>query len=176
MNRAIDITGEKFGRLLAVRSTSQRCQGQVIWNCICDCGKETKAHLGNLRAGHTKSCGCLNKFPPGQAMANAVLAQYKKEARNRNVPWFLTEEEASILFGENCFYCGISPTNVKRAKTGNGPFTYSGIDRVDNTGPYERKNCVSCCIVCNRAKQTLSLEEFRLWVQRVYVNFGKRSD
>lgn len=31
----------------------------VVWNCLCDCGKETKVRSSNLKNGSVKSCGCL---------------------------------------------------------------------------------------------------------------------
>ena len=29
-----------------------------MWNCLCDCGNEIVVSTGDLRSGHTKSCGC----------------------------------------------------------------------------------------------------------------------
>ena len=54
MAKFINITGQRFGRLVAII----RCEsGQ--WLCQCDCGNETRVASGNLRYGTTKSCGCL---------------------------------------------------------------------------------------------------------------------
>lgn len=55
----LDITGERYGRLVAVERVGMKNHRQV-WRCICDCGKEHFATIDCLRAGHTKSCGCLN--------------------------------------------------------------------------------------------------------------------
>lgn len=33
----------------------------AVWLCRCDCGKEVKTHISNMRHGATKSCGCYNK-------------------------------------------------------------------------------------------------------------------
>lgn len=53
----IDITGQKFGMLTAVRVADRR--GSVTcWVVACDCGKESVVQRGNLITGHTKSCGC----------------------------------------------------------------------------------------------------------------------
>ncbi len=52
-----DISGERFGRLVAQRWL-HRTLGTSVWLCICDCGKQTEARLNNLRSGNTKSCGC----------------------------------------------------------------------------------------------------------------------
>lgn len=55
----IDITGIKFGRLTAI----SRDYGYK-WICVCDCGKTLSVDKNNLRSGHTKSCGCLEKDHP----------------------------------------------------------------------------------------------------------------
>lgn len=38
---------------------------------------------------------------------------------------------------------------------------------------YRKKNCVSCCYTCNRAKNTMSLQNFTTWIQRIVLKFGK---
>lgn len=48
-----DLTGKKFGMLLAV----DWLHGG-FWKCLCDCGNETIVDTRNLLSGHTKSCGC----------------------------------------------------------------------------------------------------------------------
>ena len=54
-----DITGQRFGRLVAVGPTNRRQGKNVAWECRCDCGS-THAVLGkSLRSGDTRSCGCL---------------------------------------------------------------------------------------------------------------------
>lgn len=57
MAKAINIAGQRFGRLTVIeRVESPRAQAQ--WRCVCDCGKETVVRSQDLRNGHTKSCGC----------------------------------------------------------------------------------------------------------------------
>lgn len=53
-----DITGQKFGRLTAVKYL-----GKSRWLCKCDCGNLTEVARGHLKTGHTKSCGCLQRDP-----------------------------------------------------------------------------------------------------------------
>jgi hypothetical protein len=58
MARMIDITGQRFGRLLVVRRVE--ADGIVSpWLCTCDCGNSHVAESANIRAGRTRSCGCL---------------------------------------------------------------------------------------------------------------------
>ena len=55
--KKLDLTGERFGQLVAVRTTGKSSSGQVLWLCKCDCGTEKEVITQNLRKGRTKSCG-----------------------------------------------------------------------------------------------------------------------
>ena len=56
---AKDITGERFGKLTALRPTGQKVGTNVVWLCQCDCGELTKVNTSNLRTGNVLSCGCI---------------------------------------------------------------------------------------------------------------------
>jgi hypothetical protein len=56
----IDITGKRFGRLLAVRPLTVKSE-RWYWLCRCDCGTEREIIGTNLRRGRTRSCGCLQR-------------------------------------------------------------------------------------------------------------------
>ena len=58
MPNFVDITGQKFGRLLAVRYVGKDKAHKSIYLCKCDCGKEIIVRSNNLLSGTTKSCGC----------------------------------------------------------------------------------------------------------------------
>lgn len=55
----MDISGQRFGRLIALEPTDKHLYNSVIWKCRCDCGKTAEVAAINLRNGNTKSCGCL---------------------------------------------------------------------------------------------------------------------
>ena len=59
MSKAIDLTGQRFGRLKVTRLIGKDKSQHQIWECLCDCGNVTVVCGGNLMNGHTKSCGCL---------------------------------------------------------------------------------------------------------------------
>lgn len=59
-NAAIDISGQKYGRLTAVRYVGSNKGNGAIWECLCDCGAITNVQRASLVSGATKSCGCLN--------------------------------------------------------------------------------------------------------------------
>lgn len=58
MPKLINITGQRFGRLIVV-NIADRQGGWPRWTCRCDCGAEIIALGSHLRYGHTRSCGCL---------------------------------------------------------------------------------------------------------------------
>jgi 5-methylcytosine-specific restriction endonuclease McrA len=57
----IDLTGEKFTRLLVVSDVGRGPRGSVLWLCNCDCGSSIIVDGASLRRGATHSCGCLNR-------------------------------------------------------------------------------------------------------------------
>lgn len=60
MGKPRDVTGQRFGRLVAVnRTESKTSNGSYVWHCVCDCGKEKFVGLCYLQRGTTSSCGCL---------------------------------------------------------------------------------------------------------------------
>jgi hypothetical protein len=59
--QVIDITGGRFGKLVAIKPTDERYRAYVKWLCKCDCGNESKVVISELLKGRTNSCGCLQK-------------------------------------------------------------------------------------------------------------------
>ena len=57
----VDLTGQRFGRLVAVRPTERRVGSSVVWECKCDCGNTAFANQYALKSGNKLSCGCLRK-------------------------------------------------------------------------------------------------------------------
>ena len=65
MGKFQDLTGQRFGKLTVIERAENHVQPSgkqyVQWLCKCDCGNETIIRGANLKKGHTKSCGCLQK-------------------------------------------------------------------------------------------------------------------
>lgn len=53
-----DLTNQRFGKLIALKPTEERLNGQVVWECLCDCGNKIKVRSWNLISNKTCSCGC----------------------------------------------------------------------------------------------------------------------
>lgn len=53
----IDLTGQRFGFLTAVERLPRYRNNETFYRCVCDCGAEKIVQSGNLKSGHTRSCG-----------------------------------------------------------------------------------------------------------------------
>ena len=82
MGKILDLTGQRFGKLVAIRDSGQRTRAKkVIWECKCDCGEVSFVSRGALRSGDTKSCGCLNKEVNSKRMKTKSCHAKTVEAR-----------------------------------------------------------------------------------------------
>ena len=54
-----DLTGIKFGKLTVINRLEKKPGAKLMWNCVCDCGKEKAIRATHLRSGASKSCGCV---------------------------------------------------------------------------------------------------------------------
>jgi hypothetical protein len=193
-----DLTGQRFGRLVAVELTDERQNGGAVWLCRCDCGTTIKMAIASLRNG-TRSCGCLG-FGPGRSatrrggvgsLAGGALTyerqlrhntesrfdKYRRAALKRGYAWRLSFAEFTALISGECHYCGAAPAQEHVAQIGltdGEPLVYNGIDRVDNAKGYEAGNVVTCCGICNAAKMDRNQAEFLEWAARV-AERGKRT-
>lgn len=71
-NNIIDISNQRFGKLIALTPSEERSGSSVIWNCKCDCGNICKINSRSLISGVTQSCGCL-KISHGELKITNLL-------------------------------------------------------------------------------------------------------
>lgn len=53
-----DLTGQRFGKLVALCRLEEKRGSSYLWKCQCDCGNTAKASVNELLKGGTKTCGC----------------------------------------------------------------------------------------------------------------------
>ena len=59
MGKIVDLTGERFGRLVVIeRDTTKKGS---YWKCRCDCGNICSIRADHLKRVETISCGCVQK-------------------------------------------------------------------------------------------------------------------
>ncbi len=55
---AKDITGKRYGKLVALNSTGKKKNDCYIWLCQCDCGSYKEVSIAHLNSGLVVDCGC----------------------------------------------------------------------------------------------------------------------
>lgn len=180
-----DLTGQKFGRLLVLEHVGT-IGSRAVWKCQCDCGNIKDVTSQHIKDGHARSCGCLRKEKSriaiienvhkkhknfhkeyGLSCKNYTYYHYKKGAKKKNIDFSLTKEQFFDLASNNCYYCGIAPSNIFKRRGMYGEYIYNGIDRVDNNIGYIVDNCVPCCWTCNKSKSNRDYTEFISWLDRI---------
>lgn len=141
--RRLDITGHKFGGLVA-KSFSVMRGKQSMWICVCECGSDCVVQLGNLRSGHTVSCGCQR----------AIVTKREKTqhgmSRTPTYRSWVAMLTRCTNFDNHKFvdYGGRGIKVCDKWKRFDGFFEDMGIrpvnttlGRIENDGNYEKSNC-----------------------------------
>lgn len=63
MPRNVTTPGQVFALLTVIEPAGRTRWNELIWRCQCRCGRETIVQGKRLRAGSTRSCGCLINAP-----------------------------------------------------------------------------------------------------------------
>lgn len=138
-----DLSGQKFGKLTAIKVVGKSKKGESIWECLCDCGNITKSTCSNLKRGHTKSCGCYKKICcVTHHEANTRLYKIWKGIKNRccnkRTPQYCDYGGRGITVCDQWLKNYI---NFRDWALANGYEDNLTIDRINNDGNYEPNNC-----------------------------------
>lgn len=141
-----DLTGRRFGRLTVISCLGKTPGGMSVWLCKCDCGEIRKVQIGNLKNGHTSSCGCYNAEHQADLRRTHGLSETKEfkiwlgmiqRCCNKNHPAFDRYGGRGIKVSR----CWRNSFAHFLADMGNCPSEEHSIERVDNDGNYESANC-----------------------------------
>lgn len=136
-----NITGLRFGRLVALRPEGKNKRGTWRWRCQCDCGNTALVQNPHLTNGHTKSCGCLNR---------EVIAARKTTLGERRTKASWRAMRERCCYPRHKDYKNYGGRGVKVrfpsveaivADMGECPPGHD-CHRLDNDGDYEPGNCV----------------------------------
>lgn len=78
----VDLTGRRFGRLVALNYARSTPGGMAIWSFKCDCGTIFEKKHDGVLSGHTASCGCLGKESRIKHGKSRTL-EYHREAHRK---------------------------------------------------------------------------------------------
>lgn len=73
--KRLELAGQKFNRLIAINYSHTNNDKKSVWNCVCDCGKNTQVTAKALKSGSTKSCGCLKTETTSERSKGKIKGQ-----------------------------------------------------------------------------------------------------
>lgn len=175
-----DLRGQVFGNWLVVggprRNKWKSGRSIYYWESRCqNCGVIKDVPRTSLTSA-AKHSACRNCWlmPQGESGMNRMRDYYQRNAKKRGISFRLSSEEFRKLTSGDCYYCGVEPSGLiacneekSNKKSHWGDYVFNGIDRIDNAKGYRKKNCVSCCLVCNRARNNMSFDEFVAHLSRI---------
>jgi len=87
-----DITGERFGKLVAKAYTGKKKNHSALWLCQCDCGNTTEVKSNALTSGAIQSCGCLRSEVrihdlKGQRFGKLIAKERTGRKQNNSQVW-----------------------------------------------------------------------------------------
>lgn len=139
MSKIKDLTGQRFGKLVANKLHSMDDKQRAIWFCQCDCGKTYVGLGANLSAGSVASCGCSRGENTKMYRGDKLYSVWKgmrARCHNHNHKGFKRYGGRGIKVCErwNSF---LNFREDMHSSYVDGLH----IDRIDNDGNYESSNC-----------------------------------
>lgn len=147
MGKALDLTGNVFGRLTVTGMNPERtfCGG-IRWDSVCACGKKTTSPGSNLVSGKTINCGCYHAEQ--NKKASTIHGMWKSIEFSvwtgmRSRCYNEKHKQYADYGGRGITMCDAWKDNFQAFYDDMGPrpsLDYT-IDRIDNDVGYCKENC-----------------------------------
>ena len=152
MGKYIDLTGQRFGRLVCVKDVGRSKNRQALWLCMCDCGENTIVVSTNLTSGHTKSCKCLQAdIVKKRSTTHGFSRDENGTPKRLYTAWLNMKSRCSNpanpayknYGGRGITICNkwSKYENFHKWAMSNGYKNNLTIERMNNNGNYEPDNC-----------------------------------
>lgn len=136
-----NLTGRRFGRLLAVRPHLKKGSNGAVWECRCDCGNTIIVPAHNLLVSGIKSCGCWkeerNKRRESRTRLYKIWQNMKNRCLNSNVKGFVNYGGRGIKICDDW----MDYWKFKDWAINNGYTNNLTIERINVNGNYCPENC-----------------------------------
>lgn len=70
---SVNLTGQRFGKLTAIKPTDKRQNKSIVWICKCDCGNLHLASVNNLKGGYVSRCSHCKIISKGEEKITKLL-------------------------------------------------------------------------------------------------------
>lgn len=162
----------EYSHVVEKKNTKGHLRRRHYWKVICtNCCNERIIEEYNLSPPAGGKCQHCMGRPKGHSGFLNLLDSYKRNSKAYNREFLLSEKEFRVLTSQRCHYCGLKPSQLRRArknvKSRWGDYRCNGLDRIDNEVGYIKHNVVPCCLICNRAKNNLSYNSFLDYIKRL---------
>lgn len=94
--------GQKYGELEVIGASPEKLWNEAAYICRCSCGETTVATKSQLQTGRKKSCGCLRKRTP----VNALDLTGQRFGNLEVIERAGTNERGQALWMCKCHRCG----------------------------------------------------------------------
>lgn len=164
--------GDTYGSWLVIAEPTKEKAGYWLVRCKCNYEKLIEGYsIITGKSTQCLTCGNRQKAERIRKTGDIVAARqawskHRQSARERNICSEISFDEFYHISKKPCWYCNHIPNsgyweNSSYRKDWHEPFISNGIDRIDNLKGYIVGNIAPCCIRCNRAKNDMTIEQWK---------------